>query len=60
MLVLTRNETNNSILIGDNIEVAISKSSNGEFKVAISAPPEVKILRKELAAKISESQIGLS
>ena len=60
MLVLTRNETNDTILIGDNIEVALSKSSNGEIKVAISAPPEVRILRKELAAKISESQIGLS
>lgn len=55
MLVLTRNETNNTILIGDDIEVVLSKLSNGDIKVAISAPPKIKILRKELAAERGES-----
>ena len=49
MLVLTRDKTNDTILIGDDIEVVLSKSANGDIKVAISAPPEIKILRKEIA-----------
>ena len=48
MLVLTRNETNNTILIGDNIEVIVSKTPGGEIKVAIEAPKDVQIVRKEL------------
>ena len=48
MLVLTRNETNDTILIGDNIQVVVSKTSNGEIKVAIEAPKDVQIVRKEL------------
>ena len=55
MLVLTRNETNNTILIGDNIEVVVSKTDSGEIKVAISAPLDVRIHRKELVAMLTES-----
>ena len=48
MLVLTRNKENDTILIGDNIEVVVSRTSNGEIKVAIEAPKDVPIVRKEL------------
>ena len=48
MLVLTRNETNNTILIGDNIQVVVSKTDSGEIKVAIEAPKDLPIVRKEL------------
>lgn len=47
MLVITRKK-GESILIGDNIEISISKIEDGSVKLAIEAPREVSILRKEL------------
>lgn len=47
MLVVTRKK-GESILIGDNIEITIAKIDDGSVKIAISAPKEVTILRKEL------------
>lgn len=47
MLVITRKK-GESILIGDNIEISISKIEDGSVKLAINAPREVTILRKEL------------
>ena len=48
MLVLTRNEINDTLLIGDNIPVVVSKTDSGEIKVAIEAPKDVPIVRKEI------------
>lgn len=47
MLVIKR-KLNESIIIGDNIEVIVSEISGDKVKLAISAPKEVKIIRKEL------------
>ena len=47
MLILTRNR-NESILIGDNVEVVILGVQGGQVKLGINAPREVKILRNEL------------
>lgn len=47
MLVITRKE-GESILIGDDIEITISKLGDGSAKIAINAPKEMTILRKEL------------
>lgn len=47
MLVVSRKK-GESILIGDNIEITIAKVDDGAVKIAISAPKEVTILRKEL------------
>ena len=47
MLVITRKK-GESILIGDNIEISISKIEDGSVKLAINAPREMAILRKEL------------
>lgn len=47
MLVISR-KTSESILIGDNIEIRISEISGDRVKLAISAPKEVRITRKEL------------
>lgn len=56
MLVVTRKK-GESILIGDNIEITIAKIDDGSVKIAISAPKEVTILRKELYAEVkSENQ----
>lgn len=55
MLVLTRNETNDTILIGDNIEVVVSHTPSGEIKVAVEAPKDIPILRKEIATHLQGS-----
>ncbi|MEL7649224.1 MAG: carbon storage regulator [Sedimentibacter sp.] len=48
MLVIKRKESE-SILIGDDIEIIISEISQDKVKIAINAPKDVKITRKELA-----------
>lgn len=47
MLVISRKESE-SILIGDGIEIVISEISGDRVKLAINAPKEVRITRKEL------------
>lgn len=53
MLVITRKE-GESLLIGDNIEINISKIVDGSVKIAINAPKDMTILRKELLIAIKE------
>ena len=53
MLIVTRKK-GESILIGDDIEVSISKIEDGSVKVAISAPKDVTILRKEVHDRVKE------
>lgn len=57
MLALTRypadksrdgSNTRSSIMIGDDIEIIILESSPGRVRVAISAPREVPIHRREI------------
>lgn len=48
MLVIKR-KVSESILIGDDIEIIISEVSQDKVKIAINAPKDVKITRKELA-----------
>lgn len=47
MLVISR-KISESILIGDDIEIIISEISNDRVKIAINAPKEVSIYRREL------------
>lgn len=47
MLVIKR-KLNESIIIGDNIEIIVSEISGDKVKLAIDAPNEIKIIRKEL------------
>lgn len=56
MLVITRKE-GESILIGDDIEITISKISDGSTKIAINAPREMPILRKELYKAVENENI---
>ena len=51
MLVIRRKK-DESILIGENIEVSISAIENGTVKLAINAPKEIQILRKELYIEV--------
>lgn len=53
MLVITRKK-DESILIGDNIEVVVVKIDDGSVKLAIDAPKDIKILRKELYKEVIE------
>jgi len=47
MLVLTRKEKQ-SFMISDNIEITILEISGDKAKIAIDAPRDISILRKEL------------
>lgn len=47
MLVLTR-KTNQSIMIGDEIEVSVLAVSRDKIRLGISAPRDVPVYRKEV------------
>lgn len=53
MLVITRKK-GESILIGDDIEITVIKLDDGSVKLAIDAPKNVTILRKELYKEVQE------
>jgi carbon storage regulator len=55
MLVLTR-KTNQSIMIGDEVEVSILAVSGDKVRVGISAPRDVPVFRKEVYLSIREEQ----
>ncbi len=50
MLILSR-RPNEVIRIGDGITVTVVAAEGSRVRLAIGAPPEVKVLRKELAGK---------
>ena len=47
MLALTR-KINQSILIGENIKIFVTRISKGQITLAIDAPKDIKIMRTEL------------
>lgn len=51
MLVLTRRK-NESIIIGDNIEISIIEISGDQVRLGIKAPKNVSIHRKEVFVEI--------
>jgi len=53
LLVITRKK-GDSILIGDDIEITVVKLDDGSVKLAINAPKELVILRKELYNEVVE------
>jgi carbon storage regulator len=57
MLVLTR-KSNQSIMIGDDIEVSVLAVMGEKVRIGISAPREVPVFRKEvyLEIKLDESE----
>ncbi|MGM7721409.1 carbon storage regulator CsrA [Metabacillus sp. Hm71] len=54
MLVLTRKQ-NESIQIGDNIEITILAVHGDHIKLGIKAPKDVEVHRKEVYMSIQES-----
>ncbi|KYH34800.1 hypothetical protein CLTEP_12650 [Clostridium tepidiprofundi DSM 19306] len=53
MLVIKRKK-GEAIKIGDNVEITIVKIEEGAVKIAIDAPKEVSILRKELIKEVTD------
>ncbi|BAH06907.1 carbon storage regulator CsrA [Clostridium kluyveri] len=53
MLVISRKK-GESLLIGEDIEITVTKIEEGAVKLSISAPRSVTILRKELYREIEE------
>lgn len=52
MLVLTR-KTGENILIGDDIEIIVTKADYGSVRLAIVAPREIPIARGERVDEVS-------
>jgi len=57
MLVLTR-KTNQSIMIGDDVEVSVLAVSRDKIRLGITAPREVPVFRKEVYLSIKEEQMS--
>ena len=53
MLIITR-KVGESIVIGDGIEITVSKINDGNVKLGIQAPKDVNILRKEIVEMVIE------
>ena len=59
MLILSR-KINESIIIGENIEVKIISIDKGVVKLGIEAPSSVSIMRNELLKEVKDSNKAAS
>jgi carbon storage regulator len=57
VLVLTR-KTNQSIMIGDSVEVSVLAVSRDKIRLGITAPRDVPVFRKEVYLSIQEEQVS--
>ena len=57
MLVLTR-KSNQSIMIGDEIEVSVLAVMGEKVRIGIQAPRDVPVFRKEVYLEIQDEQEG--
>lgn len=55
MLILSR-KTGESLILDGGIEIKITEVYGDKVRIGISAPPHVKVYRKELYATIQENQ----
>jgi carbon storage regulator len=55
MLVLTR-KSNQSIMIGDDIEVSVLSVAGEKVRIGIQAPREIPVFRKEVYLEIQQEQ----
>ena len=53
MLVLTR-KTNQSIMIGDDVEVSVLSVSRDKIRLGITAPKDIPVYRKEVWLSIQD------
>jgi carbon storage regulator len=59
MLVLTR-KSNQSIMIGDDIEVSVLSVMGEKVRIGIQAPREIPVFRKEVYLEIQQERIAAS
>ena len=57
MLVLTR-KSNQSIMIGDEIEVSVLSILGEKVRVGIQAPRDIPVYRKEVYLEIRQDDVG--
>jgi carbon storage regulator len=57
MLVLTR-KSNQSIMIGDDIEISVLSIMGEKVRIGIEAPRAVPVFRKEVYVEIQEDRGG--
>lgn len=55
MLSLTRN-ANDSIAIGDDIEIVVLGINGGQVKLGVKAPKDIPVHREEIYLKIQEQK----
>ena len=55
MLVLTR-KSNQSIMIGDEIEISVLAIMGEKVRIGIAAPREVPVFRREVYVEIQEGR----
>lgn len=59
MLVLSR-KVGERILIGDKIAITVVKIGHGGVRVGVEAPPELAVVREELARQLEQSERALA
>lgn len=57
MLVLTR-KSNQSIMIGDDIEVSVLAIIGEKVRIGIQAPRDIPVFRKEVYLEIQQERAG--
>ena len=58
MLVLTR-KSNQSIMIGDDIEVSVLSIMGEKVRIGIQAPRDIPVFRREVYLEIQEERGGV-
>lgn len=59
MLVLTR-KSNQSIMIGDEIEVSVLSIMGEKVRIGIQAPRDIPVFRKEVYLEIQQERAGVA
>jgi carbon storage regulator len=59
VLVLSR-KVGERILIGDKIAVTVVKIGHGGVRIGVEAPPELAVVREELAAELRRVERALA
>lgn len=59
MLVLSR-KVGERILIGDKITITVVKIGHGGVRVGVEAPPEMAVVREELAQELDRTERALA